>query len=190
MYARASRSARWFVGASLLMLAVGGCAPYQVRQRIARVAEIDTLICQGETESASKRARVLVDSLAGTPEGAEAAYRLLYLKVFYDQPMPDRGRALEAMRRFAARYPRHPRACEARAWIRLLTNADSLIEHGQARIEELRVLVHRDSVETEKLTGERDALVDSVGTCRAARDSLTMRMQLLEDVIETISRNR
>jgi len=147
-------------------------------------------MCDGELDDARKRARSLVDSLAGTPEAAEAAYRLVYLNVFYDDPVPDGNRALEDFRDFVASYPEHVLACRAHAWIRVLSVADSLIEHGRDRTHELEERLRSNKEEAAEAAKKREALLDSVRACRTERDSLSTRTQLLEEVIETISKTR
>ncbi len=163
-----------------------GCAPRTAvePQRGSRTEILHMQDLQ-QTREDLRKAR---DSLAGTSEGARAQYALAYLNVFYASETPDYDSALAEFNRFVEEYPEHEGAALARTWMRVLS---SLAE--SARYSAVCESVSRERVRLDTLAaGLRDStelLHKELLRATGERDSLLGRIELLEEVIETIEKN-
>jgi len=156
---------------------------------LAPVERAEVLMRGGQVDSALQQLTMLRDSLSGTRDGARAQYLLGYLNVFSSNPQPDWAAALSEFRRFMSEYPGHELAEDANAWVRLLTEIETLRTKERMRSERVQELLKSDMF-LQQVGGSQGVTVmlDSMQRCTAQRDSMAARIKLLEEVIQAIEK--
>lgn len=172
------------------LVVVTGCAHHRALQPPPRLIRADALVREGQFIEARKLYQAVHDSVPQTRHGADAAYGLAYLNVFYVHPVPDYSQASAAFRSFVEEYAEDERCDDVRTWIRVLDTIGTLEAQNEENTQRLRTIIEHYADQQEEASHDYEQLLDSVKGCYSVKDSLNTRIRLLEEVIEEIENAR
>ena len=155
--------------------------PFYTADKRALV-EADSLVREGNYESALHTYRKISEDYTGAPSGATAKYKTAYLNVHYDNPFADFNAALREFEEFRREYPQDRRVENANSWIRILTVLQEYEENYHGKNSTLNTIREQQELTKEQYRAAREKLAG----CESKTDSLERAVEILEGVIKKL----
>lgn len=149
--------------------------------------EADSLFRAGNYEFAKIRYTKIRDNYPGSPAAPRAQYNLGYINVYYKNPFANWDGALREFKRFAAQYGSHELVDNVNSWIRILVVLQSFKQQYDQNNDKIASLLKKEEIVKEQNSGASyEVLLDAVRNCYSEKDTLLKRIQVLNEVIESI----
>ncbi len=155
--------------------------PFYTADKRALV-EADSLVQEGNYESALHTYKKICNNHPGSPSGATAQYKLAYLNIHYDNPFADFDVALREFENFRREYPRDRRAESANNWIRILTVLKEYEDNYNGKNSTIKIIREQQELAKEEYRVTREKLAG----CRIRTDSLERTVEILQGVIKKL----
>jgi len=155
--------------------------PFYTADKRALV-EADSLIQEGNYESALHTYKKISNDHSGSPSGATAQYKVAYLNVHYDNPFADFDVALREFENFRREYPLDRRADRANNWIRILTVLKEYENNYNEKNSTLKIIREQQELAKEEYRVTREKLAG----CEIRTDSLERTVEILQGVIKKL----
>jgi outer membrane protein assembly factor BamD (BamD/ComL family) len=146
----------------------------------------DSLFGIGNYDIAKREYKKIRDNERDKKTIAYAQFNLAFIDVYFDNPFADYDIALEEFKRFISEFPNHPKASTAKNWIKILTVLRGFSREYKGSTETLTTIKE----ECDRYIKQFPILRNSYQRCEASKDSLINQVQVLERVIEEITKSQ
>ena len=117
---------------------------------------------------------------------AYAQFNLAFIDIYYDNPFADYNIALIEFKQFVSEFPNHPRVSAAKNWIKILTVLRGFSREYKGSTETLSIIKEK----CDEYLKQYSILKNSYQRCDSVKDSLKQQIQVLERVIEEITKSQ
>jgi outer membrane protein assembly factor BamD (BamD/ComL family) len=149
-------------------------------------AYADSLFTIGNYDIAKLEYSKIIDHSKDKEILAYARFNLALIEIYFDNPFADYNVALKEFKRFVSEFPNHPNANAAKNWIKILTVLRGFSREYKGSTETLTNIKE----ECNQYIKQYSNLKHLYQRCDSVKDSLKQQVQVLERVIEEITKSQ